>query len=57
MEYAKARNIPMHDLYYEILNEKDYEDYYLSGDIHFNYSGIEFWGTNLAKFINSIRII
>ena len=57
MKYAEKRNIPMHDLYYEILNEKNYEDYYLSGDIHFNYSGIEFWGINLAKFINSISIM
>ena len=57
IEYAKQNNLPIHDLHYEILGKKSYKDYYLNGDMHFNYNGIAFWGYCLANFINSKNII
>ena len=55
-DYAKKKNIPIHDLHQELLNQKDHDNYYLNGDMHFNYDGIALWGYHLANYINSISI-
>ena len=52
-KYAIRNHLEIHDLYEDMINFKDNDQFYLTGDMHFNYEGIKFWATNLAEFLNS----